>query len=708
MFSALALGLLICILTIAPLIQATVPTPVVTPDNLVLLNSDGSVTFTTIYAAEIGNSTVDGNVRITRLVVENRSTQPSSPVLGSVYFDTVLDTAEIYNGSYWIPLGGNTTFAMPDLTVYLLQNGTRALTADWDVGSYGIYGLTYLNATSLYVTNINGLTGSGVSITNFIIESGLTFPASPINKQVFYNTAVGYLYVYSGAAWTQIGTGAYDNLTGTPDLTVYLTKDGATALTNNWNLGGSYGIYGAAWVNATSFSGSGQLWWNGQNRTDTLAYPYAPYSYEVGVVGSNYYMKNGSDGQISWSTNASTIFNTLTAMANISVFVKEGIYFLDSTIMINGTGADRGFNIQILGAGFDSTIFQTVGSINAFNISNCATVKLSDFCIVLPETGTSGYGIYGKGNGALAFPAETSIYYSKFERINVYGGTAGKWLMYFENPSYSTFEDIILISWSGANGICLYSLTGANYFMGDCVFYGQLGISLMNNAIGFSLDADSGEGINLVTVSGRFYVGLNNNGTAIFMRRAQNNILQNIQFESASVGINCTNSGSNYFSGAPYVAATEDGTFFYCDTESAGNTFEKFALALPASSVIVNDKNTWSGRNIFRDISISYGTQTVVNYFVSTSRTENWYSTYYPLPANLWKQENWVSGTNTTATTIVLSHDLMTTPEFVFVSFSFTGWTSWTWTATTTQITITVTGTLPASYTAYAYAKYGP
>lgn len=70
--------------------------------------------------------------------------------------------------------------------------------------------------------------------------------------------------------------------------------------------------------------------------------------------------------------------------------------------------------------------------------------------------------------------------------------------------------------------------------------------------------------------------------------------------------------------------------------------------------------------------------------------------------------ENWVSGANTTATTIVISHGLASTPNWVFASFNFTGWTSWTWTATTTQITITMTGALPASYTAYAYVKYDP
>jgi hypothetical protein len=70
--------------------------------------------------------------------------------------------------------------------------------------------------------------------------------------------------------------------------------------------------------------------------------------------------------------------------------------------------------------------------------------------------------------------------------------------------------------------------------------------------------------------------------------------------------------------------------------------------------------------------------------------------------------ENWVSGANTTATTIVLNHGLAGTPQYVFASFNTTAITGYSWMATSTQITITVTGTLPASYTAYAYVKYNP
>lgn len=81
----------------------------------------------------------------------------------------------------------------------------------------------------------------------------------------------------------------------------------------------------------------------------------------------------------------------------------------------------------------------------------------------------------------------------------------------------------------------------------------------------------------------------------------------------------------------------------------------------------------------------------------------------YILRDNLgFRTENWVSGTNTTATTIVLNHGLVGTPTSVFASFNFTGWTSWSWTATSTQITLTLTGSLPASYMGYVNVNYHP
>ena len=67
--------------------------------------------------------------------------------------------------------------------------------------------------------------------------------------------------------------------------------------------------------------------------------------------------------------------------------------------------------------------------------------------------------------------------------------------------------------------------------------------------------------------------------------------------------------------------------------------------------------------------------------------------------------ENCGSQANTTSTTFVFNHNLVTTPVLVLASFNDTAVDGWTWTATTTQITITVTGTLAGNVTCYWYGQ---
>jgi hypothetical protein len=219
--------------------------------------------------------------------------------------------------------GGGGTW--PDFTVYLFTNGTRSLTANWNVGSYGLYGLTFVNTTTLYCTTIDQLVaGTGVKVLKLVVENGSSFPASPIDHQIYFDYPSGYLYMRNNSVWIQVGTTAYGNLSGTPDLTVYLTKNGATALSGNWNVGGAFGIYGATWVNGTSISSS--FWYqNGVNVTDVLAYPQQLWSYMIFQSGSNYFMKNGTTGQVDYSSTNLTLVEQY-AKGNLTsglIYLKE-------------------------------------------------------------------------------------------------------------------------------------------------------------------------------------------------------------------------------------------------------------------------------------------------------------------------------------------------------------------------------------------------
>jgi len=71
--------------------------------------------------------------------------------------------------------------------------------------------------------------------------------------------------------------------------------------------------------------------------------------------------------------------------------------------------------------------------------------------------------------------------------------------------------------------------------------------------------------------------------------------------------------------------------------------------------------------------------------------------------------ENYVSATNTTATTFVFNHGLAGTPDFVCYSFNTTAITGHSWTSTSTQITVTVTGSgLPEIMACYCQCVYEP
>jgi len=123
-----------------------------------------SVKTTAIYVAQIENATDGGYVKILKLVVENGTTFPSSPSVGYVFFRTDWDTLTVYNGTSWINMTGGggsgvtdhgalTGLTDDDHPIYLLSDGTRSLSADWNVGAQGIYGVTWLNSTSLKFTD---------------------------------------------------------------------------------------------------------------------------------------------------------------------------------------------------------------------------------------------------------------------------------------------------------------------------------------------------------------------------------------------------------------------------------------------------------------------------------------------------------------------------------------------------------------------------
>lgn len=345
------------------------------------------INVTTVYVKTIDS--IDGTtVQILKLVVENGTSFPASPVAGRLFYRQDLFTLYYYNSTAWVACSGGGSDGADDDSAYLLissatnflfQNGTRALTADWNIGSYGIYGLTFVNATTIYVTTINQLTaGQGVKILQLIVENGTSFPASPIQKQLFYRTDLGYLYVYNNTSWNPIGyppiTYPYANLTGVPNtfpwgnltgVPLLIYANGSQGLTADWNVAG-YGLYGATWFNATSISISGNIYFNqGQAVNMTFwsgsAFPSSP------VVGQPFYLTtnntlwyyNGTWVSVASGTGAQGPQGPAGPAGPTSGFPFQYMLFKNSTATyeVNGTTGAIDFSLAN-----DTTVF-----LNALN-----------------------------------------------------------------------------------------------------------------------------------------------------------------------------------------------------------------------------------------------------------------------------------------------------------------------------------------------------
>lgn len=260
----------------------------------------------------------------------------------------------------------------------------------------------------MYASAINeSSTGGKVKVYNMVVENGTSYPSSPTQGQVFLRSDHDVLYAYDGGQWLAVGFRDYANLTGTPDLTVYVLTDGSRTLTADWNVG-THGIYGITTLNATD------IWISGSVPQTHLEWGSleASASYIVFKNGSTYYMRNGTTGAVDWSSsNASAVINN--AIGNASsvkgnVFIKSSTYNLTGSIVhksnvgvymeegahlklddgenkdlwVNSdqsSGGDGNENMTIYGGHLDGNkAGQTSGTIHVTDFMHCNHVKIQN------------------------------------------------------------------------------------------------------------------------------------------------------------------------------------------------------------------------------------------------------------------------------------------------------------------------------------------
>jgi len=113
------IGVLITVLVIASLVQATSIPITVTPENMVLRDAYGNIVATSLTVALINNT--DGYVQLARAVIESgASSFPSDPAVGRIFYRTDLQALYIYTGTTWA-----TAMTIPTFFVPILSNQFR-------------------------------------------------------------------------------------------------------------------------------------------------------------------------------------------------------------------------------------------------------------------------------------------------------------------------------------------------------------------------------------------------------------------------------------------------------------------------------------------------------------------------------------------------------------------------------------------------------
>jgi len=354
----------------------------------------GSLNATSLYCVNITELTSGQGVNVVDLIVQSVNTfsglENETDQMVWRYDQGLL---YVYNNS-WIPVGSQyQTQFLPFANITSLPN-------------YWPMYVAWANLTGLpsswtgYCAWAN-LTGVPSYWPNYVAWANLTsVPSSWPGYCAYANlTGVPQTFPYANLTGTP-STFPYANLTGVP---VLLYASGSQPLTGNWNLGGSYGIYGATWLNSTSISttylylGSltnnpaspiaGEIWFRsdigqfyGYNGSATIALggvgatgpagPVGnvtglPYTFLVFQNTTSNYLINCTTGSIAYSnTNASIVINF--AYGNCSGTYPQTVY-LRGNFSITDTILPASWTTTILDG---SVTLSDTGQKHVFNSAN--------------------------------------------------------------------------------------------------------------------------------------------------------------------------------------------------------------------------------------------------------------------------------------------------------------------------------------------------
>jgi hypothetical protein len=480
-----------------------------------------------------------------------------------------------------------------------------------------------------------------------------------------------------------------------------------------------------------NYYGANGLWFSGQNRTDTLSGPDQPGNYIVDMTSNGVFRaKNCTTGQFDFSSiNASIVIqNALNNCPNGGIVHLKAVTYPTWTLgqsYNHGGGWLYPISISLVnntileGEGYGTVLRAQTNAtvVYGYNLYN---VTLRDLRIDGNRTGiplvswASGRNDHHNANDIWVDDAKSCNFQ------NLWCQNAGRSGLHCDGYVDGIIQNCIA-SGCGYDAIHMgYSVTNMglmNSTITRCRVYGlndtraaiETGSGCFNAHV-FDCRLDGTGSSNTVGID------IGGSSTLGYVECASD-LLTN--FQNAGIylqpeGVECDLHDSTF-------SSCNDGITTYAnDTNIHHNNF----LGTIRYSIFIRSGayNTQVGCNFFKDCP-----NTGINEASGASAATISFNTFRNVTTILYKggtnmvvfgnigfvTENYVSGTNTTATTVVINHGLAAAATYVFCSFNITGSVSYTytWTSTATQITVTLTvtsGSLPAAWQCWAEVKYTP
>lgn len=504
-----------------------------------------------------------------------------------------------------------------------------------------------------------------------------------------YGGANGVLYLNSGKNVTTDADLQFDGTTFTA------TQLGATRLTGAVDANGQ-DITDADDVNATDVFVAGDAWiYNGtayENITDTLIYSESEADYIIWVEGATYYAKNGHTGQVTTSTNFSSLIQgKINIIRNTTVrgtiFLKTGYYIATATInsypgiaiVADSQGWKDLGGLYYMGATIHSDINSPIISIT----NDPWLTAINEFAYL------KNICIEGSNNSSKTSQKGVWVH-------EVAGGGISD--MYIDNIMIKNTYDALYIECGGKifinkgyiennrhHGIYFSASTGG--YIKNMYIYNNLATQIFVVDTGFD---------GLLIEGNEIKAPANQNCIFGWYSGKVCRIIGNSIYGVSSTGT----------TGVDVQVNTVDKHYII-----TGNTFYNLnkGIYVETGGAWVNKTPYVSAAlNDFISVATPYSTNFSSPYTSSIKITQN----------QGYVTENWVTVANTTSTTFVFNHnvagdlDAAGSHGGVWATFDPTttaALTRWSWTSTATQVTITVVGTgLPATMTARVYIQYIP